>query len=162
GHVRAFVEKFTDLPLTEIDRAKASEFLSSLKCKNQTKNQYARTLKAVFEHARTNGRFPKGEDNPFDKQRRKYKRVERDCFTDQEARTLLNAFGPREVAPLKHTFESALPWVVAIAAHSAACLEEICQLAVADIQTVGNNGGSIVVLDLHNGDENHHLKNDET
>jgi len=162
GRVQAFVDKFTDLPLTSITRETASGFLSGLKCKNQTKNQYAMTLKAIIECARRRGRFPKNEDNPFNGHRRKFERMERDRYTDDEVRTLVNAFGPREIKPKKHSPQTALPWVVAIAAHSGACLEEICQLSVADIQTVGGNGSSVVCFDIHNDDGEHKLKNDET
>jgi len=47
GHrlrVRAFVEKSGDLPLTEVTRAVASDFLAGLKVKNRTRNAYATTL----------------------------------------------------------------------------------------------------------------------
>jgi integrase len=57
--------------------------------------------------------------------------------------------------------ETALPWVVRIAAYSGMRLEEIAQLAVADIRTLGVNGGSLVCLDIHNGGNNH-LKNESS
>jgi integrase len=161
GRVKAFTEKHGDLPLTSITRIMASDFLAGLKCKNQTKNQYAMTLKAIIELARRRGRFPKTEDNPFDAQRREFSRTKGDRFTDQEAVTLINAFGPRQVKPAKHSVESALPWAVLISAHSGLGLEEVTQLAVGDIKTVGGNGSSVVCFDIHNGD-GHHLKNDET
>src|SRR5262245_26931166 len=103
GRVKAFTNKFGDLPLAKITRENASKFLSGLKCKNQTRNQYAMTLKAIIEGSRKRGAFPKNEDNPFDGQRRKFERTERDRYTDQEAVRLLNAFGKREVAPKRHT-----------------------------------------------------------
>jgi integrase len=162
GRVRAFTEKYGDLPLTSITRIMASDFLAGLKCKNQTKNQYAMTLKAIFASARRRGRFPKTEDNPFDAQRRKFSRTEDDRYTDQEAVMLINAFGPRQVKPAKHTVETALPWAVLIAAHSGLGREEVAQLAVKDIKTVGGNGSSVVCFDIHNGDPLHHLKNNET
>jgi integrase len=120
------------------------------------------TLQAIVEHARKEGRFPKAADNPFSDQRREFKRVGRDTFTDEEALKLFDAFGPREIAPAQHTPQTALPWIVLIAAHSGACLEEVCQLTVGDVKTQGTNGGSIIYLDIHNGDPEHQLKNDDT
>jgi integrase len=162
GRVRAFTDKYGDLPLTSITRIMASDFLAGLKCKNQTKNQYAMTLKAIIASARKRGRFPKVDDNPFDAQRRAFSRTKGDRYTDQEVVTLINAFGPRQVKPAKHTVDTALPWAVLIAAHSGLGLEEVSQLAVGDIKTVGGNGSSVVCFDIHNGDPLHHLKNDET
>jgi integrase len=160
SHVRAFVDFYKgDLPLASIDRAKASDFLTSLKCGNRTRNNYAQTLKAIFESARQRGRFT--GDNPFDKQRRKPGKAVRHMFTDQEAKRLIEAW-PREIKPSKHSPETALPWVTMIAAYSGACLEEICQLTVADIKAVSGNGSSVTVIDIHNGDELHLLKNEET
>jgi integrase len=131
--VRTFVEYCGgDLQLASIDRAKASDFLTSLKCENRTKNNYAMTLKCVFDSARKRGRFQ--GDNPFADQRRKPGKTERHMYTDQEAKTLIEAW-PREITPSKHSPETALPWVTMIAAYSGACLEEICQLTVADIKT---------------------------
>jgi integrase len=163
GRVKAFTEKYGDLPLAQITRAMASDFLAGLKCKNQTRNQYAMTLKAIVEHARKSGRLQqRSEDNPFADQRREFSRMERDRYTDQEAVTLISAFGPRLVKPAKHTVETALPWAVLIAAHSGLGREEVSQLTVADIKTVGGNGSTVTVLDVHDGDDGHHLKNDET
>src|SRR5262249_7447134 len=162
GRVKAFTDKFGDMPLASITIENASAFLSGLKCKNQTKNQYAMTLKAVVESARKRGKFPKNEGNPFADQRKEFKRTERDRYTDDEARTLLEAFGPREIEPREHTVETALPWIVAIAAHHGTCLEETAQLTVADIITIGNGTSSIDAIDIHNGDKLHHLKNEET
>jgi integrase len=119
-------------------------------------------LKAIFASARRRGRFPKTEDNPFDAQRREFSRTKGDRYTDQEAVTLINAFGPHQVKPAKHTVETALPWAVLISAHSGLGLEEVTQLTVTDIKTVGGNGSSVVCFDIHNGDDGHHLKNDET
>src|SRR5262249_9793898 len=95
--------------LTANDRATAAGFLASLDCGNGTRNQYVMTLKAIFESARTDGAFPKTADNPFADQRRKVKRAERLAYTDAQAVALFDAFGPREIAPAKHTVETALP-----------------------------------------------------
>jgi hypothetical protein len=50
------VEKCGDMPLTEVTRAKASDFLSGLDVSTQTRNTYALTLKRVFKCAARRGR----------------------------------------------------------------------------------------------------------
>jgi integrase len=162
GRVKAFTDKFGDMPLASITRQNAAEFLGGLKCQNQTKNQYVMTIKAIIEGARKRGRFGKNEDNPFAGQRKKFEREERDRYTDEEALMLLAAFGPREVKPAKHTVKTALPWIVAIAAYHGTCLEETAQLQVSDIIDVVNGTSSLTVIDIRNGDKLHSLKNDET
>jgi integrase len=148
-----------DLPLAEVDRAKASDFLSSLKCSNRTRNNYAQTLRAVFQSARLRGRFT--GDNPFDKQRRKAAKNNKERYTDDQAKMLIEAW-PREVRPAKHSPGTAVGWATLISAYSGLGLEEVCQLTVADVRTEGTNGGSVDVFDIHNGDDGHHLKNDDT
>ena len=69
---------------------------------------------------------------------------------------------PVQITPRKHTPETALPWVMRIAAYSGMRLEEIAQLTVKDVQTRSANGGTVVVFDIHNGDSAHHLKNDSS
>jgi integrase len=120
------------------------------------------TLKAIFESARTDGAVSKTADNPWDKQRRKVKREKRLTYTDPQAVTLFDAFGPREVKPAKHTVETALAWGVLISAHSGLGLEEVFQLTVADVQSEGTNGSRVTFFDIHNGDKLHSLKNEET
>src|SRR5262249_39698233 len=59
GHklrVQAFVKKCGDLPLTEVTRAVASDFLEGLDVKSRTRNNYAQTLKCVFKSAGRRGR----------------------------------------------------------------------------------------------------------
>jgi integrase len=163
-HVRTFIEKCGDLPLTEVTRAMASDFLSGLKVSTQTRNTYALTLKRVFKCAARRGRFSKlEEDNPFHEQRLKVtkgERVPRDRFTIEELQTLFDNL-PREIKPAKHTPETAVPWAALIAAYSGACLEEICQLTVDDIREETVNGGTLICIDIHNGDDGHKLKNEE-
>jgi integrase len=79
-------------------------------------------------------------------------------FTDAELQTLFDAL-PREIAPKKHTPETALPWVALIALYSGARLEEIAQLTTADVREVGANGATVTVIDIHNGGTNK-LKNE--
>jgi integrase len=159
GHrlrVRAFVDAAGDVPLTEVTRAKASDFLAGLKVKNRTRNAYATTLKCVFECARRRGRFT--GDNPFDGMKAKVAGSSYQPFTVAELQTLFNSM-PREVEPKKHTPDTALPWVALIAAFSGMRLEEIAQLKTSDIREEGVNGGRLWCVDIHNGGENK-LKNE--
>jgi integrase len=154
--VRAFVDAAGDVPLTEVTRAKASDFLAGLKVKNRTRNAYATTLKCVFECARRRGRFT--GDNPFDGMKAKVAGSSYQPFTVGELQTLFNSM-PREVEPKKHTPDTALPWVALIAAFSGMRLEEIAQLKTSDIREEGVNGGRFWCIDIHNGGDNK-LKNE--
>jgi integrase len=159
GHrlrVRAFVEKRGDVLLTDVTRAMASDFLSGLDVARRTRNNYAMTLKCIFECARRRGRFE--DDNPFDKQRLKVSKNSYVRFTIEELQTIFDAL-PRTIKPKKHSPESALPWAALIALYSGARLEEIAQLSTADIRDAEANGGKLTVIDIHNGGANH-LKNE--
>jgi integrase len=161
GHrlrVRAFVDKAGDVPLADVTRAIASDFLGGLKVSNRTRNNYATTLKCVFDSARRRGRFT-GE-NPFADQRSKVVKNHKVRYTIDELQTLFDAM-PRDVNPKKHTPETAVPWVALIAAYSGACLEEICQLTVDDVREEDANGGRLWCIDIHNGDDGHKVKNDK-
>ena len=162
GHklrVRAFVDHYGDVPLTSVTRAMASDFLTAMTSgrANRTVNNYAMSMQCLFKSARNRGRF-QGE-NPFGDQRRKAAGEKREAFTAAEIHKLFAAL-PVEISPRKHSPETALPWVVRIAAYTGMRLEEIAQLTVADVQTRSSNGGTVVVFDIHNGDLAHHLKND--
>jgi integrase len=164
GHrlrVRAFVEHCGDVALANVTRAMASDFLTAMTKgrTNRTVNAYVMTMKCVFKSARNRGRFT-GE-NPFDGQRRKAVAVEREGFTNAEIHKLFAAL-PLDAAPRKHSPETALPWVVRIAAYTGMRLEEIAQLTVSDIETRGANGAAVTIIDVHNGDAAHHLKNDSS
>jgi integrase len=159
GHrlrVRAFVDAAGDVPLTEVTRAKASDFLAGLKVKNRTRNAYATTLKCVFECARRRGRFT--GDNPFDGMKAKVAGSSYQPFTVAELQTLFNSM-PRDIRPKKYTPDTALPWVALIAAFSGMRLEEIAQLKTSDIREEGVNGGRLWCIDIHNGGDNK-LKNE--
>jgi integrase len=162
GHrdrVRAFVDKCGDLPLTSVTRAMASDFLDGRDVSRRTRNNYAMTLKCVFECARRRGRFTGDKhDNPFDKQRLKVTKNSYVRFTIEELQTIFTAL-PREIAPKKHTPDTALPWVALIALYSGARLEEIAQLRTSDIREAGANGATVTVIDIHNGGDNK-LKNE--
>jgi integrase len=158
GHrlrVRKFTEACGDLPLNEVTRAIASDFLAGLDVSNRTRNAYATTLRSVFECARRRGRFT-GED-PFDGMKAKVAGSSYQPFTVAELQTLFDAL-PREI-PKKHTAESALPWVALIALYTGIRLEEIAQLTTADVREVAANGATVWVIDVHNGGENK-LKNE--
>lgn len=154
GHrlrVRAFVDKCGDVPLTAVDRATASDFLAVLKVANRTRNAYAVTLRSVFECARRRGRFT--GDNPFDDQKAKVAGTSYQPFTASALQTLFDAL-PRDVKPVKHSPESALPWAALIALYSGARLEEIAQLTVDDIREEAANGATVWIIDIHNGGQN--------
>jgi integrase len=161
GHrqrVREFTDKFGDLPLTDISRAMAYDFLSGLGRANRTRNNYAMTLSGIFKCAKLRGRFT-GE-NPFEAMRVDDVGAKRDSFKDEELQTLFDAL-PRDTNPKEHSPATALPWVALISAYSGACLEEICQLSLDDVREEGANGGTVTIFDIHNGDGEHQLKNDE-
>ncbi len=155
-HVQGFVKQMTDLPLTQITREVAQEFQNRLKKTsktNATVNAYIATLANVFGSAST-------ADNPFKIKALKKGGESYAAFEVSELHTLFDAL-PREVRPKKHSPETALPWVSLIAAYTGACLEEIAQLTVSDIKNVQANGGTLDVIDIHNGDDEHRLKNDK-
>jgi integrase len=156
GHklrVRAFVEACGDIPLANITRAIASDWLDKIGSgrSNRTRNAYSMTMTLVIETARKRGRY-QGE-NPFNGQKAKAVGESYQAFTTEELQKLFAAL-PREIKPRKHTPESALPWVALIAAYSGARLEEIAQLAARDIREQQANGATITVIDIHNGGNN--------
>ncbi len=159
GHkqrVRKFVEKVGDLPLTDVTRAVASDFLRGLDVANSTRKAYTTTLKCVFDDARENGRFT--GDNPFADRKGTKGGDSYVPFTVPELQVLFSKL-PREVAPKKHTPDTALPWVTLIALYTGARLEEICQLTTADVREEKANGATVWVIDIHNGGDNK-LKNE--
>jgi integrase len=160
GHrlrVRVFVKKCGDLPLTEVTRVTASDFLAALKVSNRTRNAYATTLKCVFDCARRRGRFT--GDNPFDGMKaKKVKGSSYEPFTVAELQTLFDNL-PREVRPKKHTPDTAMPWVALIALYTGMRLEEIAQLTTADVREETANGARVWCIDVHNGGDNK-LKNE--
>jgi integrase len=155
-HVQKFTDRCRDLPLTEVTRAVASDFLAGLKGSNGTRNAYATTLKCVVECARRRGRFT--GDNPFDGQKAKVARSSYQPFTVDELQKLFAAL-PREVRPNKHSPETALPWIALMALYTGMRLEEIAQLRTADVREENANGGRLWCIDVHNGGDNK-LKNE--
>jgi integrase len=159
GHrkrVQAFVKHSGDPLLTDVTRANAWDFLASLNVSQGTRNAYQTTLKCVFESAKERGRFT--GDNPFAGKKKKARGESYSPFTIAELQTLFDAL-PRDVAPAKHSPETALPWVAAIALYTGMRLEEIAQLTVADVQERAANGATIWCIDIHNGGTNK-LKNE--
>jgi integrase len=156
GHklrLRAFVEACGDIPLSNITRASASDWLDKIGAdrSNRTRNAYAMTMALVIETARKRGRY-QGE-NPFNGQKVKAVGESYQPFTEAELRTLFAAL-PREIKPAKHTPESALPWVALIAAYTGMRLEEIAQLAAWDVREQQANGATIWVINIHHGGNN--------
>jgi integrase len=161
GHrlrVRAFVGKVGDVPLIDVTRAAASDFLAGLDVSNRTRNGYATTLRSVFECARRRGRFT--GDNPFDGMKAKVAGSSYQPFTVADLQTLFDAL-PRQRKPAKHSPDTALPWCAAIALYTGARLEEIAQLTTADFREEAANGARVWCIDIHNGGENK-LKNDSS
>jgi integrase len=165
GHklrVQAFIEHAGDVPLASVTRVMASDFLAKIAQggkANRTTNNYATTMAGLFKSATHRGRFT--GDNPFEGQKRKAGGESYEPFTPEELQTLFGSL-PREVKPKKHTPETALPWVALIAAYTGMRLEEICQLTVADIKNVQANGGTLDCIFVHNGDDDHKLKNESS
>jgi hypothetical protein len=116
GHrdrVRAFVAKVGDLPLAEVTRAMASDFLAGLNVSARTRNSYALSLRNLFRSAGRRGRFSNAEeDNPFSDQRAKVTKNSYVPFTVAELQAVLDAL-PRDVKPRKHTPATALSWCAA-------------------------------------------------
>jgi len=139
--------------LSTITRRIASDFLDKIgeNLSNRTRNAYAMTMALVIETARKRGRF-QGE-NPFDGMKARAEGNSYVPFEPAELATLFAAL-PREIRPAKHSPESAIPWVALIAAYSGARLEEIAQLAAADVREVQANGATVWCLDIHNGGNN--------
>jgi integrase len=162
GHrqrVQAFIDAVGDLPLTGVTSVMASDFLTGLKVKTRTRNNYVDTLNYVFKYAGKRGRFSKAEeDNPFRDQRSKVRKNSYSPFTVAELQTLFTAL-PRDPKPAKHTPDTALPWVALIALYTGARLEEIAQLTTADVRAEGANGATVTIIDIHNGGSNK-LKNE--
>jgi hypothetical protein len=151
GHrlrVRAFVGKVGDVPLIDVTRAAASDFLAGLDVSNRTRNGYATTLRSVFECARRRGRFT--GDNPFDGMKAKVAGSSYQPFTVADLQTLFDAL-PRQRKPAKHSPDTALPWCAAIALYTGARLEEIAQLTTADFREEAANGARVWCIDIHNG-----------
>jgi integrase len=161
GHrlrVRAFVDACGDLPLVEVSRVTAADFLAGLEVSNRTRNAYSATLRSVFECARRRGRFT--GDNPFDGMKAKVAGSSYQPFTVGELQTLFGGL-PRERRPKKHTPETAMPWAALIALYTGARLEEIAQLTTADVREESANGATVTVIDIHNGGSNK-LKNESS
>jgi integrase len=156
--VRAFIGKYNDLPLTEVTREMAADFLRGLKVGKRRRNAYAATMECIFKDAKHRGRFT--GDNPFaDMKVKGLKKAGSSYkpFTVDELQVIFDAL-PRTVDPVKHTPNTALSWVALISAFSGARLEEIAQLARADIRNEAANGASVWCIDIHNGGTNK-LKN---
>jgi integrase len=164
GHkkrVAAFVAHAGDVPLASVSRATAAEFLTKVAGggrSNRTTNAYATTMAGLFKSATHRGRFT--GNNPFDGQKRKAGGDSYEAFQVSELQTLFDAL-PCEIAPAKHTPDTALPWVSMIAAYSGMRLEEIAQLKTSDIRDQGANGSTVTVIDIHNGGSNT-LKNESS
>lgn len=118
GHqlrVKAFTDHAGDLPLAGVTRAMAADFRAHIAAgrANRTVNKYMTTLACVFKSARQRGRFQ--GDNPFEDQRLENVGKSYQPFAPSELQTLFAAL-PRDVAPARHSPETALPWVSRLSA----------------------------------------------
>jgi integrase len=103
------------------------------------------------------------EDSPFHQLRLKVakgEKVKRDRYTIEELQRLFDAF-PVDTNPTQHTDKVAVGWAIRIAAYHGMCLEETCQLTLHDIRQEPGNGDPVTIFDIHNGDADHKIKNDE-
>src|SRR5262249_50562109 len=88
--------------------------------------------------------------NPFEAHDIKVAKGERRLpFEVNELQAIFDAL-PVEIAPKRHSPESALPWAVRIAAYSGARLEEIAQLNTDDVREEEANGSRVWIFDIHN------------
>jgi integrase len=155
-HVAKFIKAVRDIPLASVTRDKASDFLDEID-NGGTRNNYVNSLSRLFKSASKRGRFH-GE-NPFEGLRApKSKGKKRDPFTVEQLQKMFDS-RPHDIAPVKHSGDSALPWIIRIGAFTGMRLEEICQLKASDVRTEGANGGSLLVFDVHDDGENS-TKND--
>jgi integrase len=157
-HVRSFIAYHGDKPWTEITKPMAVDWRDSLDVGTLRQNAYVDTLNGVFKNM-----VKHKEDSPFHGLRLKVtksERVKRDRYTIEEMQTLFDAF-PVGTNPTKHTDKLAVGWAIRIAAFHGMCLEETCQLTLDDIREESGNGSTVTIFDIHNGDDDHKIKNDE-
>jgi integrase len=150
---RRYVQKFIeycggDILIANVTRKMAAGFLQLDGLENRTRNNYARTLRGVFKKAKQNGEL--SGENPFEDQRFEEEDAEVPPFTIAELQTLFDAM-PREVAPKRHTIESALPWCALISLYTGMRLGEVAGMEVADVRYAAAGDGlpDMLVFDLH-------------
>jgi len=154
--IAKFIKRCGDLPLAQVTRAMASDFLDWIGegRSNATRNNYAGSMAQVFTCARKRGRF--SGDNPFSDQK-----IEAESeglpFDAKELQAIITSL-PRDKKPAKHSPETTMPWIVLISAFTGCRLEEIAQLTVADIREQQANGGEITCFGIHDEGDNS-LKN---
>jgi integrase len=148
--VQKFIEHCGgDILLDNVTRKMASDFLQLDGLANRTRNNYARTLRGIFKKAKQNGEL--NGENPFEDQR--FEEEEKDVvsFTIPELQKLFDAMPPREVAPERHTIETALPWCALLSLYSGMRLGEVAGLEVTDVRYAATDDDSppMLVFDLH-------------
>jgi integrase len=157
-HVRSFIAYHGDKPWTEVTKPMAVDWRDSLNVGTKRRNAYVDTLNGVFKNM-----VKYEEDSPFHGVRLDVPRgeeVPRDRFTIEELQRLFDAF-PIDTKPTKHTDKIAVGWAIRIAAYHGMCLEETCQLTLDDIREESGNGSTVMIFDVHNGDDERLIKNDE-
>jgi integrase len=133
---KVFIDKVGDLPLRNINRSMAADFLDGYllrerKLSKRTRNLYASLFSAVYKSAIRRGRIVA---NPFEGQR--IKKVATNNYKPFTGDELTKLFGSAkfEIAPAMHTTQTALPWCALISAFTGCRREEIATLMASDIK----------------------------
>jgi integrase len=133
---KVFTDKVGDLPLRNISRTMAADFLDGYLLRERglskrTRNLYASLFSAVYKSAIRRGRVVA---NPFEGQRiKKIAANNYKPFTSDELTKLFDS-ATFEVAPTEHTIKTALPWCALIAAFTGCRREEIATLMASDVK----------------------------
>jgi integrase len=140
-----FLDYAGDLPISDISRRQASEFLNHVgktrKLTNRSLRQYTAVLSGVFKWAKRSGHFD--GQNPFSEHSfRAPKDAGWVCYTDDELRRLFS--GPMFERPIRDS----LAWCMLIAVYSGLRLNEVAQLRVGDL----HKEHGIWVFDVREGD----------
>jgi integrase len=136
---KLFTDRVGDLPLRNISRSMAADFLDvyllqDRKLSKRTRNLYASLFSAVYKSAIRRGRIVA---NPFEGQRiKKVATNNYKPFTSDELTKLFDS-ATFEVTPTNHTTKTALPWCALIAAFTGCRREEIATLMASDIKRTG-------------------------
>ncbi len=133
---KLFIDRVGDLPLRNISRKMAADFLDDYLLRERglskrTRNLYASLFSAVYKSAIRRGRVIA---NPFEGQRiKKIATNNYKPFTGDELTKLFDS-ATFEVTPPEHTVKTALPWSALIAAFTGCRREEIATLMKSDIK----------------------------
>jgi integrase len=155
-----FIDAVGDIPLVEVKRSMASDFLDTLNgsMTTRTKNSYRMTLWLMFKNAAARGRFSRiDSDNPFDGLHQSLTKEERkkhySPFRVPEIQAVLDSF-KFETSPKRHSPATALPWASLVSLFTGARIEEVAQLVVGDIKECVANGATMTTIRIHDEGSN--------